>query len=83
MREVVLPLAMDVANLHAKQRGKAASVLRSRAVDWLNSEAGQEWITERALLFGEGGLSPDSEATSSDGDEPTEAVKKGKKARLV
>ena len=81
--DVVLPLPMDVATLHAKQKGAAASTLRGRTAHWLNSDAGQEWIKERALLFGEGGLSPDSEATSSDGDEPTEAVKKGKKARLV
>ena len=63
--------------------GEAASTLRSRAAHWLSSEAGQEWIKERALLFGEGGLSPDVESISSDGDAQAEAVREGKKPWLL
>ena len=81
--DVILPLPMDVATLHGRQRGEAASTLRSRAAHWLSSEAGQEWIKERALLFGEGGLSPDVESISSDGDAQAEAVREGKKPRLL
>ena len=78
--DLILPLPMDVATLHSRQRGEAASTLRKRAADWLSSEAGQEWKKERALLFGEGGLSPDAQSIPSDSEG---GVTPGKKPRLL
>ena len=46
----VKPLALDVAHLHAQQRGVTGSVLRSKKQAWLRSDAGQRREKERAQV---------------------------------
>ena len=57
---LVAPLPLDVPALHALQKGHAGSSLKTKAVTWLESEAGKEWLKERSELFseGRGGMSP-------------------------
>ena len=57
---LVAPLPLDVPGLHALQKGHAGSSLKTKAVTWLESEAGKEWLKERSELFTEsrGGVSP-------------------------
>ena len=62
-RGSVAPLPLDVSALHAMQKNHAGSGLRAKAVSWLESDAGKEWLQERKKLFGEeeaegGGESP-------------------------
>ena len=56
------PLPLDVPGLHALQKRHAGSELRTKAVSWLESGDGKEWLKERATLFSEdhGGVSPPS-----------------------
>lgn len=62
-RGSVVPLPLDVPALHAMQKHHAGSGLRAKAVSWLESDAGKEWLNDRKKLFGEeeaerGGESP-------------------------
>ena len=47
----VKPLALDVAHLHAQQKGATNSVLRSKAQAWLSSDPGKRWQEEKAQLL--------------------------------
>jgi len=49
--ETVIPLPTDVLTLRAEQRGAAGSVTKARARQWLESDAGREWLKERAKIF--------------------------------
>jgi hypothetical protein len=49
--EKVIPLPPDVLTLRAEQRGAAGSVTKARARQWLESDAGREWLKERAKIF--------------------------------
>ena len=67
--------ALDVQDLHKMQRGAAQSGLRASRKRWLESEAGQSWETERALL-----LRADDEEEEAAADSDGDAVKRAKKA---
>ena len=50
----VAPLPLDVRALHAVQKQHAGSELRAKAVSWLESDAGKDWLKERSMLFNDG-----------------------------
>ena len=68
---LVAPLPLDVPGLHALQKNHAGSELRSKAVLWLDSEAGKEWVKERTALFSNnhGGVSPPESEGDEQGDQ--------------
>ena len=70
----VAALPLDVPALHAVQKQHAGSEVRAKAVSWLESDAGKDWLKERSMLFSDQGGK--GSASSGHTERPRPAPKK-------